>query len=243
VVIDLLLGVLVRRLLSVFLLLGGLFVVARGALADITNVTGSTMTASNGYPFNSSNYAAIVFQTGTSSTVIDSVSVALTGLPSAGSGTFTMELWNASSGVPTSVVASVSSLTGNYGNFPSSTVNTYSAGSLGAIATTTLPPNRQYAIVLMSASTSNIYFADLLSNLYTVTDGWSYVNSLSKSGSSNWSSTINLYYIAAITTQAPAPAPAPTAAAVPTLSECTQLLLALMVLTMIGWHFHRERSY
>ncbi len=43
-----------------------------------------------------------------------------------------------------------------------------------------------------------------------------------------------------LTIQQPA---APTAAAVPTLSECTQLLLALMVLTMIGWHFHRERSY
>ena len=37
--------------------------------------------------------------------------------------------------------------------------------------------------------------------------------------------------------------PAPTAKAIPSLSEWTQLLLALMVLTMIGWHFHRERSY
>jgi hypothetical protein len=36
---------------------------------------------------------------------------------------------------------------------------------------------------------------------------------------------------------------APTAKAIPTLSEWTQMLLALMVLTMIGWHFHRERSY
>ena len=37
--------------------------------------------------------------------------------------------------------------------------------------------------------------------------------------------------------------PAPTAQAVPTLSEWVQLLLALMVLAMVGWHFHRERSY
>jgi len=36
----------------------------------------------------------------------------------------------------------------------------------------------------------------------------------------------------------------PTApSAVPTLSEWPQLMLGLMVLTMIGWHFHRERSY
>ena len=32
-------------------------------------------------------------------------------------------------------------------------------------------------------------------------------------------------------------------AAVPTLSEWAQLMLALMVMTVIGWHFHRERSY
>lgn len=35
----------------------------------------------------------------------------------------------------------------------------------------------------------------------------------------------------------------PTPSAVPSLSEWTQLLLALMVMTVIGWHFHRERSY
>ena len=31
--------------------------------------------------------------------------------------------------------------------------------------------------------------------------------------------------------------------AVPTLSEWTQLLLALMTIMLVGWHFHRERSY
>ena len=37
--------------------------------------------------------------------------------------------------------------------------------------------------------------------------------------------------------------PTPAPAAVPSLSEWSQLMLGLMVLTMIGWHFHRERSY
>jgi hypothetical protein len=32
-------------------------------------------------------------------------------------------------------------------------------------------------------------------------------------------------------------------ASVPTLSEWTQLLLGLMVMMLIGWHFHRERGY
>ncbi len=31
--------------------------------------------------------------------------------------------------------------------------------------------------------------------------------------------------------------------AVPMLSQWTQLLLALMTITLVGWHFHRERSY
>ena len=35
--------------------------------------------------------------------------------------------------------------------------------------------------------------------------------------------------------------PAPTPSAVPTLSEWSQMLLALMVLSMIGWHFHSVR--
>jgi hypothetical protein len=30
---------------------------------------------------------------------------------------------------------------------------------------------------------------------------------------------------------------------IPSLSESTQLLLGLMVMMLIGWHFHRERSY
>jgi hypothetical protein len=33
------------------------------------------------------------------------------------------------------------------------------------------------------------------------------------------------------------------AVAVPTLSEWTQSLLALMAITLLGWHFHREGSY
>ena len=35
----------------------------------------------------------------------------------------------------------------------------------------------------------------------------------------------------------------PAPASIPSLSEWAQLMLGLMVLTMIGWHFHRERSY
>ena len=46
----------------------------------------------------------------------------------------------------------------------------------------------------------------------------------------------SLYAISALLTVA---APA----AVPSLSEWTQLLLALMVMMLIGWHFHPERSY
>jgi hypothetical protein len=37
--------------------------------------------------------------------------------------------------------------------------------------------------------------------------------------------------------------PVPAPSAVPSLSEWTQLLLALMTITLVGWHFHRARSY
>lgn len=42
---------------------------------------------------------------------------------------------------------------------------------------------------------------------------------------------------------APSPSPSPSPAPIPTLSEWSQMLLGLLVMTMIGWHFHRERSY
>ena len=35
----------------------------------------------------------------------------------------------------------------------------------------------------------------------------------------------------------------PAPSAVPSLSEWTQLLLAFMAITLVGWHFHRERSH
>lgn len=37
--------------------------------------------------------------------------------------------------------------------------------------------------------------------------------------------------------------PPPTPSAVPTLSEWSQMLLGLLVITMIGWRFHKQRSY
>ena len=48
------------------------------------------------------------------------------------------------------------------------------------------------------------------------------------------------YYIAGLAIDV-AYVPAPSA--VPTLSEWSQMLLGLMVMMLIGWHFHRERSY
>jgi hypothetical protein len=35
----------------------------------------------------------------------------------------------------------------------------------------------------------------------------------------------------------------PAPSAVPTLSEWSQMLLGLLVMTLLGWHFQRERSY
>ena len=37
--------------------------------------------------------------------------------------------------------------------------------------------------------------------------------------------------------------PTPAPQAIPTLSEWNLMLLGLMVLSIIGWHFHKQRSY
>jgi hypothetical protein len=55
-------------------------------------------------------------------------------------------------------------------------------------------------------------------------------------GTSGVGTAQQLYAVSPLLTAPPLPA------AVPTLSAWTQLLLALMVMTLIGWHFHRERS-
>jgi len=46
-----------------------------------------------------------------------------------------------------------------------------------------------------------------------------------------------------LTITAPAPTPSPSPSVVPSLSQWAQLMLGLMVISMLGWHFHRERSY
>ncbi len=78
-----------KRFLSAFLLMSGLLVVADVVMADITNVTGPSMTTSNEYNMQA-NPTAFVFQTGASSRQIDTISVALDTANSPGSGTFTM---------------------------------------------------------------------------------------------------------------------------------------------------------
>ena len=50
-------------------------------------------------------------------------------------------------------------------------------------------------------------------------------------GAGTWTGSVTYVY------SAPSPAP------IPSLSEWAQLMLGLMVISMLGWHFHRERSY
>ena len=55
------------------------------------------------------------------------------------------------------------------------------------------------------------------------------------------SGSVNQFKLYAVSPLLTAPSPAPSA--VPTLSEWAQLMLALMVMSALAWHFHRERSY
>jgi hypothetical protein len=123
------------------------------------------------------------------------------------------------------------------GNLPTNyNVIINSTSSYGQLAVNTATGPMNFDISNLSSSTpgGGTYYGVLqgfstLSGVVSPTSGtyngyaWSLVADNSISG--QW----NLVYSAP--------------AAVTSLSEWAQLLLALMVMTVIGWHFHRERSY
>jgi len=235
--------ILVKRFLSAFLLLSGLLV-AGGASASITNqnISGSTAVVFAGQPFIGSNgIAAFIFKTGPTTRTIDSISLALWMFSAVQSVNFTIQLRSVVAGQPSTILASAN-VSGSANPGSPAAVNTYNAGLLGAIATTSLNPNTQYAIDVTNSSTQ-VYLGND-SATYTTTDGWLYVSSLvSTNGGTSYNAAGADYVVAISATAAPAPTPTPTPASIPSLSEWTQLLLGLMVMMLIGWHFHRERSY
>lgn len=231
--------VLLRYFVAALVLSG--FLGASAAHASISNVSGSVMAVNNGNLIASSAnaYTAFIFQTGQTSSRVNSVSIALTDLNQATvSGFFDLELWQASSGTPTTPIASVAGVPGTAAQFPSSNINSYSLSNLGNIGSTMLAPNTQYAIVFKGANAA-LFAGELYSSSYSTTDGWSYVRSVYKANTTSGVWTVNPgYLVAAVSAVASSPAPVP----VPTLSEWAQMLLALM-LPVIGWHFQRKRSY
>ena len=228
-----------KRFIAVLMLASGLLV-AGGASASITNqnISGSTAAVSTGEYFNGSNgIAAFIFKTGPTTSTIDSISLALWDFSAVPSVNFTIQLRSVVAGQPSTILASAN-VSGSANASTPAAVNTYNAGLLGAIATTSLNPNTQYAIDVTNSSSLVLLGAD--SATYTTTEGWLYVSSLASSNGGTSYNIVAADYVVAISTAAPAPAPAPSA--IPSLSEWTQLLLALMVISMLGWQWRKQQS-
>jgi hypothetical protein len=205
----------VKRFVAMLMLAGGLLV-AGGANAGI--IFENTLSV-NGFNtiFNLSNLANIV--PATASGTIDTITVYL----AAGTAnTLTVKVCTPVNNQPTNCVPFTQQ--GNIPVQPGGLVNFTSQTGYAVTANTNFMVTFEYTngsveMYAASATTGNL-FSTFFAGPYNL------------SGPAD-------YMVASGTVSAPAPTPS----AVPTLSEWSQMLLGLMVLSMIGWHFHRERSY
>ena len=235
-----------KRFLSVFLLMSGLLV-AGGAKAGLVLGTGAlSNNISNNIQVDNIQWPGFQFTTGSSQASLQSIDIAFT---SDVTDNYTFRLYAASvSGLPVNgatplatYTASTISTTAYNSNL--ATLTTINFG--GALSSYQLAANTSYVLVVEGSAVNNQYFVNnnqLATQLNS--SGWS--SSLgflvtSDSGQT-WTDLGNqgaFIFNLSATTNSPTVSPAP----IPTLSEWAQLLLALMVLAMVGWHFHRERSY
>ena len=103
-----------------------------------------------------------------------------------------------------------------------------------------LSPNTGYALGVSSDSAGIAWWRG--AGTPVGYNGFSYDTfyASSSGGSGPWTSPSNYGNAVEILVSTVNPVPP---APIPTLSEWAQLLLALMVLAIVSWHFHRERSY
>ncbi len=160
---------------------------------SIGNISGTSVSSlSSGYSFDAALdfQSAIVFKTGSSSSQITDISLALTSFPSAATGTLDLKLYSVSSGLPSSVIASASGLGFTTLALNDGFVNTYNSSTLGAIAGVSLSPNTQYALVVgggvIAGSGSPSYLGTFGAATYSTTGGWMYIDSLSGWQFTSW---------------------------------------------------------
>ena len=239
-----------KRFLSVFLLLTG-FLVAGGANATVVLDTGAA-TSSGGVNLNSTSQPGFSFTTGPVASTLQTINVALDyscggGFPACQALTIKLSLYaDAGGGLPannavplatfTAPAAQPTTYAGNAG-----TLNTITIGS--PLSSYTLAANTNYVLIFSQpADVSGLGLTRSGTSAAVGSSGWSASFTIPRTsdGGATWSALATntpIFQLSAV------PYVAPTAQAVPTLSEWTLMLLGLMVISMIGWHFHRERSY
>ncbi|NBT45241.1 MAG: IPTL-CTERM sorting domain-containing protein [Gammaproteobacteria bacterium] len=191
----------------------------------------------NAATMTSSIWQGFQFTTGSQSASLQSIDLAFF---FAGTTSMTWYLYaDGGSGVPANGATALATYTA-----PSATYAAYSDGNAGTLSPITfggtltsyqLAPNTSYVLILKIA-TSGINVAITNSSISS-TQGWT--NTTQRVFTTDAGSTWNpasLPFVFNLNTVS-----APTPAAVPTLSEWAQLMLGLMVLTMLGWQWRKQR--
>ena len=237
-----------KRFVSAFLLLIGLLVAGGEARATVVLDTGTA--ASNGIVnINTFNWPGISFTTGPAATTLESIKIALNyncgGFnPPCQALTIQLSLFaDAGGGVPASNAVPLATYTA-----PAFQPTSYVDGNAGTLTTITLGPtlssytllaNTPYVLIFSQPAGNFDLALNFSSTSAAVSSaGWSEIPALPKTSDSGatWSSLSNLNAIFQLSA-VPTPAPA----AVPSLSEWTQLMLGLMVISMLGWQWRKQK--
>jgi len=230
----------VKRFLSVFLLMGGLLAgtSVMGATVLGTGAATSICCASFGAAF----WQGFQFTTGSQSASLNSINLAIKTVTTGMTWRLYLDNGGGTPAPGATALATETTPSATYANYTDGNAATLSTITFsGALASYQLAPNTRYVLIFSLSNAGNWVY--LSNNPITSTEGWSSttVRVLTADSGANWTGTQIPFIFNLNATSAPASIPTP--APIPTLSEWAQLLLGLMVMTVIGWHFHRERSY
>jgi len=240
--------VLVKRFVALLMLMSGLFVAGGRAGAAVVLDTGA-QTNSGGYNLDTNFQAGIAFTTGPTASNLESISLALTNIcgsfmfPPCQPLTITLSLYaDAGGGIPASNATALATYTApsaqptDY-NGTSGTLNTITIG--GPLSSYTLLANTSYVLIFSQPTgVSGLSLTNSNTAAAVGSNGWTEAFAVARTidGGANWLTDPNytsIFQLSAVSYVAPS--------AVPTLSEWSEMLLGLMVLTMIGWHWRKQK--
>jgi hypothetical protein len=229
-----------KWLLSTFLFLGLLLNLNVGTASPVLG-TGAARDAA-AIQINNTSWVGFQFTTSSLQTRLQSIDIALQ--PTGGTANLTFRLYlDDGSGQPANnaqVLATYSTGTQAFNVYTTGNAGTFSSIIFsGALASYTLAANTGYILAVQSDNTNISINFDSGTNASAL-NGSGWTSSQGRIGTIdsgvNWTvlsqSDSLVYNLSA--------APYSPPASIPSLGEWTQLILALMVMTLIGWHFRKH---